>query len=340
LIFFYILSTKLILDAISSKKTKDWVRFTLVTIIGGYFHIYVSLSVVNGLFWFFFSDMKRDNITLRKFSISLILILLSALSSFYFFAGYNSLLTESFTKIESLQQALGVGFGWMPVTQEKNWLFYLWGIICLFLELFGIVFLVRHEHNSQLTILILSISIQVVIVLFLTVQRGYFIQSRHFIFLYPLLLLIGAKGFFEIVERFVLIKIDLGKRTQSVISSFLIGGLCILSLPPLGSYYQGNKGYARETAIFLNENWKPGDSIFFFPHIYSAEPFKYYLVDVMGHEDMLPYMWTVDINQDFDTIPNWNDGKMYLIGPTSPELEHILSQKGFMNTELEDVWIR
>ena len=340
LTFFYIFSTKLFLNAFSSNKTKDWVWFTLVSIIGGYFHIYVGLSVINGLLWFSFSDIKRENDALRKFLISLILILLGSVSAFYFFAGYNSLHTDSFTKIESLQHAFGVGFGWLPVTQENNLLFYLWGIICLFLELFGIVFLVRHERNSYLSKLFLSISIQIVIVLSLTVLRGYFIQSRHFIFLYPLFLLFAAKGFFEIVERFVLIKFDLGRRTQSAISPILICGLCILSFPPLSSYYQENKGYARETAIFLSENWILGDSIFFFPLPYSAEPVNYYLVNVMKNENLSPYMWTVDINQDLDTILNWKNGKLYLVGPTTPELEYLLSQNGFMKTELQDVWVR
>jgi 4-amino-4-deoxy-L-arabinose transferase-like glycosyltransferase len=340
LIFFYIFSTKLILNALSSKKTKDWVLFTIVTIIGFFFHIYVGLSVINGLLWFFFSDIRRDQKIIRKFSLSLILILTGALSAYYFFAGYNSLLTEPFTKIESLSQAFGVGFGWMPVTQEKNLFFYLWGIICLFMELFGIVFLYRYERNSTLTFLILSIGIQIVIVLFLTVLRGYFIQSRHFIFIYPFLLLICAKGFFEIVERYVLSKFDLGERNKSVLSSILLCGLCILSLPPLFSYFQDNKGFARETAIFLSENWKSGDSIFFFPHPYSAEPVKYYLVNVMENENILPNMWTVNIDQDLDTILNWNNGKIYLIGPTSPELEYKLSQKRFMATEIQDVWVR
>ena len=340
LIFFYIFSTKLLLVAFSSNKTSDWVKFTLITIIGGYFHIYVGLTVVNGLLLFFFSGRMYDIKNIRKFLISLIFIILGALIAFYFFAGYNSLLAESFTKFETLIQALGVGFGWIPVTQDNNWLIFVWGFTCFLLEVYGIVIIWRYDRYSSLSILLFSIGIQIGAILFLTMIRGYFIQSRHFIFLYPMVLLICAKGFSTIIDRMTLKELNLSKNSHSIISVLLICSLCATSLPALLSYYQGNKGYAREIAFFLIENWKPGDSIFFFPYPYSAEPFKYYLIDVQGNDHMLPYMWTVDINKDIDTILNWGNGNIYLIGSTSPEQELFLSQKGFMTTELQNVWLR
>ncbi len=263
LIFFYILSSKLLLDSFQSKDNKDWIIFTIVTIIGGFFHIYVVFSIVNGFFWFLTFSKKGDPGTFRKFFTSVIFIIIGSLTAFYLFAGYNSVLSESINKIEPLWQAISVGLGWIPFIQRNDWAMYIWGFTCFILEIIGIIRIFRYEKKSLLSMLLFSIFIQICAILVLTIIRGYFIHSRHFIFLHPLMILICLKGYFVVIEKIKKnIKI-LNGLTHKINSIFFIFLLCFLCIPILSKYYQSDKGNARETAVFLREEWKLGDLIFF-----------------------------------------------------------------------------
>lgn len=122
--------------------------------------------------------------------------------------------------------------------------------------------------------------------------------------------------------------------------NYFIFLFCFLSIPILLKYYQEDKGNARETAIFLSEVWEPGDLLFFFPYNYSAEPVKYYLVNVMGYENILPYLWTTDLKNDNFFIENADNGINYLVGKPSSEQENFFIQNGFRQSELVNVWFR
>jgi len=340
LIFFYILSTKLLLDAFQSNENKDWIIFTVVTIIGGYFHIFVGFSLVNGFFWYFQFWKKEPSYALRKFILSVIFIFLGSLSAFYLFAGYNSRLSETITKIEPLWQAIGVGLGWIPITYSNNLSLYVWGMTCFLLEIISIIGLVRYQKKSLLSWLIISIVIQISTILFLIIIRGYFLQSRHFVFLHPLLILICVNGCFLIHEK-IKSSTKYRHRQKSLVNfNYLIFSLCFLSIPILIKYYQEDKGNARETAIFLSEVWKPGDLLFFFPNNYSAEPVKYYLANVIDYENILPYMWTTDFKNDKVFLENASNGINYLIGNPTNEQENFFIQNGFRQSELVNVWFR
>ena len=340
LIFFYILSTKLLLDAFQSNENKDWAIYTVVTIIGGYFHIFVGFSLVNGFFWYFQFWKKESSDTLRKFTLSVILVFIGSLSAYYLFAGYNSRLSETITKIEPIWQAIGIGLGWIPITYANNLSLYVWGMTCLLLEIIGILGLLRNQKKSLLRMLIISIVIQICAILFLLIIRGYFLQSRHLIFLHPLLILICVNGCFFIREKIKSSK-KFGYLQKSLINfNYFIFLFCFLSIPILLKYYQEDKGNARETAIFLSEVWEPGDLLFFFPYNYSAEPVKYYLVNVMGYENILPYLWTTDLKNDNFFIENADNGINYLVGKPSSEQENFFIQNGFRQSELVNVWFR
>ena len=340
LIFFYLLSTKLLLDAFQSNENKDWAIYTVVTIIGGYFHIFVGFSLVNGFFWYFQFWKKELSDTLRKFTLSVILVFIGSLSAYYLFAGYNSRLSETITKIEPIWQAIGIGLGWIPITYANNLSLYVWGMTCLLLEIIGILGLLRNQKKSLLRMLIISIVIQICAILFLLIIRGYFLQSRHLIFLHPLLILICVNGCFFIREKIKSSK-KFGYLQKSLINfNYFIFLFCFLSIPILLKYYQEDKGNARETAIFLSEVWEPGDLLFFFPYNYSAEPVKYYLVNVMGYENILPYLWTTDLKNDNFFIENADNGINYLVGKPSSEQENFFIQNGFRQSELVNVWFR
>lgn len=340
LIFFYLLSTNLFLVALKSSRARDWTIFTLATIIGGYFHIFVPFSLVNGVLWLAFSGNKRNKSSIRSFTVSMIFILLGTLSAYYFFAGYNSRVAEPLSKYESLPNALGTGLGWLPITSSGAWTVYMWGAFCFILEAYGLIYLLHKKAHAPVSILLYSTIVQAGIVLSLAVIRGYFIVARHFIFLLPVFLLIGAIGFNALVEKISMKALANCKFPAQIVRSFGVGLLCIASLAALIPYYQGNKGMARETAIFLSQEWEEGEFIFFFPQPYSAVPYKYYLVEVMGHENMLPYMWHADIDTNIDTIINWSNERLFLIGSATPEQASRLSMNGFIAMDLQEVWIR
>jgi uncharacterized membrane protein len=340
LVFFYVLSTKLLLDAFESKEYKDWIAFTIVTIIGGYFHIYVGLTIVSGFFWYFYFRKMGDSDNSRKLIISFIFILIGSLSAFYLFAGYNSRLSESITKIETIWQAIGVGLGWIPINQNNRLVIYVWGSIFLFSAFFGIFGMIINKVKTLSSYLFLSIFTQIFIILFLTFSRGYFIHSRHFIFLHPFIILLCISGLFVFKEKISSKNFYISRKISQIYHFFFVLIIIFLSLLVLSNYYREDKGNARETAVFLSEEWKQGDLIFFFPYKYSAEPVKYYLIDVMGYADIYPYMWTTETSDDFITNNNWDKGKIFLVGETTYEEENLFIQNGFLQTELLNVWYR
>ncbi len=60
----------------------------------------------------------------------------------------------------------------------------------------------------------------------------------------------------------------------------------------------------------------------------------------MNYDDIDTYLWTTEINNDFFTIDNRENGKIFLVGETTNEEEKLFKQNGFIQTKLSNVWFR
>jgi len=331
LIFFYVLSTKLIFDAIQFNKLKNWIIFTIVTCIGTFFHIFVGFSVVNGFFWFFSKDFKVTNKKFRHFLFSLIVIFIGEVTAYYLFVGYTSKLNEPLTRFESVFQAFGTGLGWLPITSNNTVVEYLWGACCLVFTIFGVIILTKNNKFNYIKKLLLSVFLQIIIIFIFVIIRGYFIRARHFVFLLPFIFLFVAIGIMGFLKK---------NRFGKISSYIIVLVICLLSLPQLLFFYDENKGFAREIAAFVNKDWETGDLVIFTEQFSISEPVKYYLVDVMGNKQVLPYLWTANLDTDLQTVLNWGDETIYIIGDTSFDQKKLLYENGFFVTEIENVWQR
>lgn len=341
-IFFYLLSTKLILDALHSNNNNiGWVFFIIVTLIGIFFHIFVAFSLVNGFYWYFQKHKDIKSPLFRRLIISYILIILGLLLAYYLFAGYNSKLTDSLSQYAPVWHAISVGLGWYPFVQPNSFVFYFFGLFCLIFEIIGIFIVFKYEKESLLAALCISILTQLLLIILLLIIRNYFIYFRQFIFLQPLLLLFCAKGCFFCGEQIKQKKFFVWT-TQFKNQSFLIILiLCFSSIPILNSHYLDDRGNALRTAVFLSERWEQGDLLIFFPYGFSAEEVKYYLINKLQKKELLSSIWALPLSQDLLSMENWNTNKkIFLIGQASREEENLIIKSGFYLTEVNNVWIK
>jgi hypothetical protein len=338
LVFFYLLSTYLLFDAFDTPQQKKWIVCTLMTIIGIFFHVFVILVIVNGLIWVIFNFKKIETASKRFFLYYLTFCLLGFLADYFLFAGYHSYEKISLFDFSPLGSTLGIGLGWLPLHPTQTWLPYLWGGFCCLFEIMGIIYLTTKKFTSRPSTLIYSIILQILLITFMGIYRGYSLAPRQFLMFLPFLLFFGTTGLFYVIDMFIHTKHQIFGRiaTAAVLLCF-----CISSIPALTNYYQGiqaAKGFAREKSIYLASQWRYGDSLIFFP-FYTPELYVYYLVEVMGRQDMRPFMWSADLNKQIDSFAGWKS-KIFLIGSPTSKQADLLIKNGFYEDRFPGIWIR
>ncbi len=318
LIFFYLLSTTLLLSAFTAPSRKRWIVFTAVTALGIFFHVFVLFTLVNGLAWLIVSD--RDLLRRRRswvcFLASALILLITFCVAYRLFAGWNVDFPGSpFDFEKTILAVIATGLGWIPYYSDQPGVAWIWGGLTLFLGGIGLyAAVVRHPRSKQAA-LFYSAVIQAGVIFCGDLLRHYCFEPRQLIELLPLWLLFTAHGI-SFSGKWIEI---LGSRIQRRLRLVSIGGYATLALalavlataaPAISNYYRGDKGDAREISQLLSASWQPGENIVSIP-MFSAELYKYYLIDVGGRQEMVPNLWNADAC-DIDQIIHLK-GKVYLI---------------------------
>ncbi len=332
--FFYLFSTLLLLRAMKSDDPRQWIVFTITAIMGIYFHMYVLLVLANGILWFLFSDEKPldRKRSFRYLLISYISILIAFAAGFLLFSGRvtfsNPFLESGITFI----QTVFTGLGWLPfysISPEWSWG---WGFLCLVLEIYGILVLMKKPFSASSTLLY-SIFLQIVLIITFDYLKKYFFMPRQLLPYLPILLLPAGLALSTIQQNFehylAGLKKTYGLPRREIISS--MGMVCIIllfNIPALVTYYEGSKGNADVITSRIHDSWQPGSTVLVV-NPYEGGYYNYFFSEILKNNEIISSVWQTDWNMIAES-KTWK-GKVYVITPLflTSEQQNILASAGY-----------
>lgn len=293
LVFFYILSTLLLLNALRQPTLFRWLVFTLAIIIGSYFHLYVCLSLINGgvwllLSWKQFPDKKKILVGLFG---SVFIISSFVLPGYLYFKPGASY--EMFSLTEAIV-GITIGFGWLPTALFPLQPGFVWYPVFLSFQLIGVRELVR-SRNQMVYSWVLSSLLQVGIIFFANVVTQYALRGRQLLIMMPILCLVAARGGIELfykpyrlIEEKYLMQSERSRGVEKIYKSaylfVVVTAGIVISILSLQSYYRLEKSNRREISLAFIQRWKPGGVIWITPA--WEETFYEYYLDLLGHSEI------------------------------------------------------
>jgi uncharacterized membrane protein len=323
LLFFYILASWLLFEAIKKPNKRNWILFTVVTIIGIYFHVYVVLCIINGVGWLLISSAKgeqrdKGRLYFIRSSIFILLAFLVSILAFGTVFTYNIplLLYET-----SLWNPIGTGLGFIPFYSSSYQASWVFGLLIFLLTGIGVILTIYAKPKSVKSVLIYSGIIQGVMIVVLNMLKSYFLTPRQFLIFLPIALIFAAIGVDSLIDKWKRIFLypsitqSLGSTREMLrlrITWFiLVGVLVVASVPAIGNYYQGDKGKTREILNTIIQHAQPNDPVFFIPDFQSTQFYYYTFLQPSTKPvqlDLVPSSWDT-IREDIDGV----DGNQFLV---------------------------
>jgi uncharacterized membrane protein len=334
LTFFYILSTYDLLEAIKNPCMKRWLVFTITTIIGVYFHVYVLLVLVNGLIWFLFGEralIDRQKL-FRPLALTSTLILLAFAVGFFTFSGRVTFANPFLETGITFMQALFTGLGWLPFYSNSLELSWGWGLACVILQIWGLKLILKFPR-SPVSLLAFSISIQMAANIGLDIFKTYFFMPRQLLSFLPILILIAGIGLSDLhgkwqnwISQTKNWK-DMAK-VRKVGSVIMVVLILLINFPALETYYKGTKGNADQITGIIKNTWRTGSTVLVI-NPYEAGYYNYFFADVIKDETIIPSVWQADWKTVGDS-KGW-PGKTFDISPfiVTPDQQEILTMAGY-----------
>jgi uncharacterized membrane protein len=344
LVFFYLLSTLLLLDAIHEPSPRRWAVFAIAHVIGVYFHPYVLLAWFNGLVWAALTILQRRAqgvraVDLLPRDLRLGLLTSGLVSLIAFFIGYRMFSAGNFFVIplmvfeESPLAAVAVGLGWLPFQPIAPSLSWLWGMLIAVLQIIGVVAILRRGKLSPLAGVVYSVVLQLAFVLGSDLAGHYFFAPRQLLMLQPLLCLLAAAGaqtLLSIVKRQD--SVSSPKSWTNILpAAALIALVMLVSVPAIAAVYSDDKGNTRSISEQIVENWQDGDLALVAPS-FDGFVYKYYLESVYQRGDIADRLYGAEL-QTLHEVPQ-ADGSVYLITPLRLEAEEIESLRDLRFEEI------
>lgn len=334
LTFFYLLSTYTLFQAMKNPEWKRWLIFTVITIIGVYFHVFVLLVLANGLIWFLFGKETKENrqIVFRFLVPAATIILLAFTAGFFAFSGRVTFANPFLDPGLTFTQALFMGLGWLPFYSNSPELAWVWGLVSLLLQIWGVMLLMRNPRSPS-ALLAISTFIQIGVIIGLDLFKQYFFMPRQLLLFLPILMYVAGLAVSDLDRRlsnWTALSagwISQGKAGQAV-SALLVSVLLLINLPALATYYNGTKGNADKITTYIYDSWRSGSKVLVI-NPYYAGYFNYFFSDVIKDETIIPSVWQADWNTVRES-KSWQE-KVYVISPIylSPDLEDILEISGY-----------
>ena len=341
LLLFYYLSTELLLDVIERNTLSKWVLFTLVFLIGGYFHIFVLLSVINGTTWIIlkYSKGERNRSTVVHFLTSLAVACAIIIPGYLYFGSRQKFDYPLLSWGGSLLREVTLGLGWreLPFTVTTG-PGQVWYIISLGLFLIGVIACLRRRERMMIAFLVSSV-VQICIIILADISKGYWFAYRQILHLLPCTLLVSAMG----ASAFMKALRDMEKvneRHKTWLTHILIGVLLLASIPALVDYYQWSKSDARQISEYLSTNWSPGDVILVAP-AYQEKVYHYYLQYVFKKPDMVALIHPSELSDIIEAGVETNDTFLIVVESLSDAEITQLSQIEFdpIKTSNRNRWL-
>ena len=335
LVFFYLLTSLLLWDALQQPTPRRWILYCFAGVSGVFFHPYVLFSLTNGLVWLFLARpvIWRDAKRRVYFLLTTCLILLAFLGGYLTFSASNFFDIPLLAFEESLLRAIATGLGWLPFFAGNPGLDWIWGILFGAMQIYGAWTVIKASPRSPLAGLVYSLVIQIAAVLGSDLLGKYFFAPRQLLFLLPVLSLLAGIGLSAIITWAAdHIQSTSHRFSQGMLrnSLFTVATLLIIftSLPALKVYYEDEKGNSRAIAQAILESWQPGDTILITPG-YEGFVYMYYIEYVYLRPEVSARLWTAGWDE-IQQVEDWN-GNIYIITPArlSVEEDRLMDKLGF-----------
>ena len=320
LVFFYLLSTLLLWDALKEATARRWILFTGVAILGVFFHPYVLFSFANGLVWLALRPQQGTQARKQRvnFLMSATICLLTFLAGYMTFSASNTFRIPLMVFEESPLAALATGLGWLPFYPGNPGLSWVWGFMCALLEGLGAWIIIKKQPCSPLAGLVYSILLQIGAVIGSDLLGHYFFAPRQLLMLLPLLYLLaglGAQHVIQFVNQIIqsIIRPVNGRLATYTGISLVVALITLASLPALQANWQDDKGDTRALNEVIFKNWHPGASVLVFP-AFDGFVYKYYIEYVSQRDDISQQLWGASWDEVLNTRA-W-DNDIFLVSPT------------------------
>jgi 4-amino-4-deoxy-L-arabinose transferase-like glycosyltransferase len=297
LVFFTLLVTLLLWDALAHPTPGRWALAAGAAAVGCYFHIYVLLAFANGLFWLVMGDDKAGQQKARWVGLfwsaaAAGLLALPGLLIFHPRQTYAGDLSPVM-----VIYGLLAGLGWLPHYTGQLGAGMLWFGLFATLQGMGLLLLfrktgkgIRASHTRPLRAWTWSTLLQIGLIVLLDIAWNYWINPRQFLPFLPWACVLAGFSISELASR-----ITKGQRpTQppevrvvrlnDALALLLAGVLVAASLPALAEYYPPRKSLGREISTALAAAWQPGQPVLLLEPEYPLL-YQYYL-ERMDHPEI------------------------------------------------------
>lgn len=259
LIFFFTLSIYFGLEAVQQSRPKDWMIFTLVTLVGIYFHLYTILAVGTVLLRLA-TYFGRDNWEQRRnaFAISALVLSIAFLIGMFKFGGVYAERPLSLFMYESFSSFLFNGLGWTPAipASPASWIL---GFLFMLFALLGVITSIRQNPVSTSSLLFYGVVLQVTMVVLFDIFRNYPLFARQIVMLVPLMIYFSACGVDWAIDQMT------NRWSTSIRPSWIaacFGAIFVLAaIPSLNEYYQVRKGSLHDISAALSNYWQTPEPI-------------------------------------------------------------------------------
>lgn len=297
LVFFYLLSSALLLRAIQAIGPCPWIAFCLVAAVGILFHVYVLLAALTGVAWLWISYGRDPNYAnARRFYLcSVAFLLVVFLAATVLFGGVSTAVEIPLFLNESFFSVFAVGLGWAPFYTALPVLPWFFGVLCFLMAAVGMLAAVRADPLGLKAALLYSLGAQIGLVFTMNALKNYFLAPRQFLFALPVMLFFTACGIETIASGLRRIRPNAGTHTSRVFRIAALAALVIAALPALQNYYLGDKGRIREISRLMIDAWRPESIVLVIPD-YETAAFNYYRDGVNPdhalYRRLLPAHWS------------------------------------------------
>jgi hypothetical protein len=283
LVFFYTLSNLLILRALDRPGWVPWIIYTLTTIVGCYFHIYVALTWLTGAIWWFFYGRKGQDAhhVLIKLVVSSLVIGIAVLPGLVFFSPAHT--SEQLFSIPKAIVSLLIGLGWAPNFTLQSTLPLLWFVLFASLTISAYIKLFK-PANEKLRAVMLTIPAVAGFIILSDYFGDYYPVPRQFLPLIPALSLLASLALISLVDGMVrmvirarnLTEVDNQHHNLSFLGWTVISLIVLLvSFSALSEQYNQQRSNRRELSQQILTEWQQGDLIFTMPD-WEAPLYQFY----------------------------------------------------------------
>lgn len=325
LIFFFTYSMYLGLEAVEFSRPRDWLVFTLVTLLGIYFHLYTILAVGSVLLWLtvYFG---KENWAQRRNSFALSALVLAAafLVAMFTFGGVYAERKLSLFMYERFSTFLFTGLGWWPSfpASPSGWLL---GTLFMLFALVGVLTCILRNSVGRTALLFYGMVLQIGMVILFDILRNYPLLARQIVMLAPTMIFFSARGVNWLIEQII------DRLKLTIKSPLLTIGVVILiilaAFPALNDYYQVKKGSQQDILSVLTEHWQTQESIHV--EVGALEVFAYYWSRDSNKQSLVHALTPLDYNSsdkwDYPA-PAW----LVINYPPSELTEAALRSAGFV----------